>query len=290
MLNSEMNYPYPVLRSEPGDYKTAIFSVMLVKEDREDGYHLKIDYSVNNGEIEKLIKSKAIAFALQIQCTSTWYRKIQISGSPSQIICIPAGEVHGKVELCPCIVALKELDNFQNSDFSEDFEGISFQLHKGDVVGIGDRYKFEAIYKDDIIKSGDSIVHVVKDLKSPVMHCEWEFETIQIHLPMKQYEQYCIIGEQEKWKLPVLNAIYVVPVIVQAISEIAKDELYGGDQTLKDYTWYKTLHFLMEKKANGETNKFRNLLRNPIKTAQILLDDNSSQSIEILSKTSKQLL
>lgn len=288
MLNSDMNYPYPILRGEPIDYKSGVFLANIKKINENNGFTLNITYSVNNKEIEDLLARRIIAYALQIQCISTWYREIKISDSASQTIFISSSEVHERVDICPCIVALENIEDFSNEDFSEDFEGISFSLHKGEVVGIGERQKFDAIYKNDIIKKGDPIVHFVNDERCSVMFCEWEFATIQIHLPKKQYEQYNLIGEYEPWKIPLLNAIYVVPTIVQAISEIAQDELHNGGGSLSQYAWYKTLHFLIEKAANGESNDFNKMLNDPIKTAQLLLNDNSAQSLELLSRVTKQ--
>ena len=288
MLNSDMNYPYPILRTEPVDYKTGFFSADIIKTNEKNGFTLNVDYSVNNEEIQELLSKRIITYALQIQCLSTWYREIKISDSNSQTLFIPSNAVHERVDLCPCIIALEDIDNFSNIDFSEDFEGISFGLHKGEVLGIGERQKFDAIYKNDIIKKGDPIVHFVNDESCSVMFCEWEYAAIRIHLPKKQFEQYNLMGEYEPWKIPLLNAIYVVPTIVQAISEIAQDELYNGSGTLSQWAWYKTLHFLIEKAANGERNTFNKMLRDPIKTTQLLLNDNSAQSLELLSKAVKQ--
>ena len=85
-----------------------------------------------------------------------------------------------------------------------------------------------------------------------------------------------------------LNAIYVVPAIVQGISEIGRDELQSGDGHLSEYAWYKTLKVLIEKAANGEAHMYKKLLSDPIRTAQLLLNDNSAQSLELLSKAAKQ--
>lgn len=289
MLNSNMNYPYPILRTQSIDYETGVFNASITKTNEHDGYTLDVTYSVNNKFIKELLDKHMIAYALQIQCISTWYREIKISDEEKQKVFLPSSDIHERVDICPCIVALEEIHDFYNDDFAEDFEGISFCLHKGEIVGIGERYKFDAIYKNDIIKKGDSIVHFIKDINSSVMYCEWDFETIQIHLPEKQCEKYGRIGENEPWKVPLLNAIYVVPVIVQAISEIAQDELYNGESNLSQRAWYKTLRFLIEKAAKGEVAEFKKLLNDPIKTAQLLLNDNSAQSLNLLDKVAKQL-
>ncbi|WP_349948410.1 hypothetical protein ABFV83_08240 [Lacrimispora sp. BS-2] len=288
MLNSAMNYPYPILRNQAIDYKSGIFKADIKKTNRNDGFDLSIGYEVTNSRISELLEQGILAYALQIQCISTWYRKLEISRDNRQNIFIPSSTVHERVDLCPCIIALTNILDFSNEDFSEDFEGISFSINKGEAVAIGERQKFDAIYKNDIIKKGDPIVHFINDENCSVMFCEWEYATIQIHLPKKQYEQYNLIGEYEPWKIPLLNAIYVVPTIVQAISEVCRDELHGENGYLSRYAWYKTLKVLIAKAANGEDNKYKKLLNDPIGTAQLLLNDNSAQSLELLSKAAKQ--
>lgn len=288
MLNSMMNYPYPILRNQAIDYKTGIFKVDIQKTNHSNGFNLSVAYEVTNRKIKEMLDQRVLAYALQIQCISTWYRKLEISENAGQNVFIPTSIVHERVDLCPCIIALKDISNFSNDDFSEDFEGITFSINAGEVVGIGERQKFDAIYKDDIIKKGDPIVYFDNDESCSVMFCEWEFAAIRIHLPKKQYEEYIRIGEYEPWKIPLLNAIYVVPAIVQGIAEIGRDELQTGNGNLSEYAWYKTLKVLIEKAANGEAHMYKKLLADPIRTAQLLLNDNSAQSLELLSKAAKQ--
>lgn len=288
MLNSSMNYPYPILRANPVDYRSSIFNVDIKKETRKDGFYLNVTYDVNNSEIKKLLNERVLAYAVQLQCISTWYRDLRISNSEEQEIFLPSELVHERVDLCPCIVAVEKIENFINSDFSEEFDGISYEINKGEVIAIGERQKFDAIYKNDIIKKGDPIVHFVKDDNSPVMFCEWEYDAIRIHLPKEQYKKYNEIGMYESWKIPVLNAIYVVPVIVQGIYEIYQDVNNSGQETLAQYSWYKTLKLMIMNAAKNDDAEFKKMLNNPIKTSQRLMNDNSSHALELVANSTKQ--
>ncbi len=290
MLNSSMNYPYPVLRGEKTDYKNSIFVAQLSKKDLKDGYMIKAIYSVSNPEIQGLIDDGKAAFALQIQCVSTWFRKLEISSTSIQEFKLPSNMVHDRVDLCPCIIALEEIADFNNSDFSEDFEGIVYSINPGEVLAIGERQKFDAIYKDDIIKKGDPIVHFINDEQASVMYCEYDFDTIRIHLPKQQNAKYNYIGTYEGWKVPVLNAIYVIPAISMGIEEIYKDTCLGGDGTMERWSWYKTLKVMIQRKAKDVDSVYRKMLSDPIKTAQMLMDDNSAQALDILAKAVKPVV
>ncbi len=288
MLSSSMNYPYPILRAKPVDYRRSVFEVEVEKETIKEGFNLRITYKVNNIEIKELLDRHILAYAVQIQCISTWYRDLKICYSEKQEIFIPSGVVHERVDLCPCIISIEKIENFINSDFTEDFDGISYEINKGEVVAIGERQKFDAIYKDDIIKKGDPIVHFVNDENSPVMFCEWEYDAIRIHLPKEQYRKYNKIGKFETWKIPMLNAIYVVPVVVLGIYEIYRDEVEQRLSTLEGYSWYKTLKFLIMKSAKDDKEEFNRMLRDPIKTAQRLLNNNSNQVLELVENSLRQ--
>lgn len=288
MLNSSMNYPYPIIRSSAVDYRQSTFDAEIKKEITKDGFKLSIDYKINNPSIEAMINSNVLAYAIQIQCVSTWYRDIVLSSSCHQEIFIPSEKVHERVDLCPCIIAIDKINNFVNEDFTEEFDGISYDINKGEVIAIGERQKFDALYKNDIIKKGDPIVHFVEDSSTPVMFCEWEYDVIRIHLPKDQKNKYDNIGIYEPWKVPVLNAIYVVPAIVQAISVIYEDVVENGQGSLSGYSWYKTLKILIMKAAKDDDAKYRKMLSDPIKTAQLLLNDNSSQALSIVANSTRQ--
>jgi len=287
MLNSSMNYPYPILREKKTDYQTSTFTAQLSKKNLKDGYIINAIYSVSNSEIQQLIEDKKAAYALQIQCVSTWFRKLEISSSSIQEFKLSSNLIHERVDMCPCIIALEEIKDFNNSDFSEDFEGISFSVNPGEVLAIGERQKFDAIYKDDIIKKGDPIVHFINDEQASVMFCEYDFDTIRIHLPKQQNEKYNRIGTYEGWKVPVLNAIYVIPAIAMGIEEIYKDTCLGGSGTLERWSWYKTLKVMILRKAKDVENVYLKMLSDPIKTAQMLMNDNSAQALDIIAKAVK---
>lgn len=287
MLNSSMTYPYPLLRSEPIDFKNTIFNADIIVKTLQDGYEINVEYKLNNPEVLELIKQESVKFALEIQCVSTWYRELIFSNSSTQVVILKSSNVHERVDLCPCIVACDDLPHYFSSDFAEEYIDIATPINKGEVIAIGERKKFDALYKDDIIKKSDSIVQFKKDDNASTMHCEWEFPTIQIHLPGKQYELYDQIGKNEPWKIPLLNAIFVVPVLVEAVTIIHADLYGGGNNGLSEYAWYKTLKYMVGKIANNDDNKNRKLLADPLGTTQLLLNDNAKESLEILSKVRK---
>ena len=288
MLNSSINYPYPLLRTTPGDYNQSIFNGEINVKSLPDGYEVTVSFHLENQEMKGLLSEKKASFALEIQCVSTWYRHLELSTSDILVFNIPSTLIHERVDLCPCIVATNSIEDYHSADFAEEYQGLSFSINSGEVLAIGDRKKFDAIYKNDIIRKSESIVSFKVDERAATMFCEWDYEIIQIHLPPKQYEEYNHIGKWETRKIPVLNAIYIVPVIVEAITLIYQDECQGGTGGLSSYAWYKTLKFLIGKIANNNASAYKKLLADPVGTAQKLMNDNSAASLGILSKLGVQ--
>ena len=288
MLNSSINYPYPLLRSTPVDYLSSVFDADIIVSPKSDGYEISVHYKLNAIHVEKLINSGAASYGLEIQCTSTWYRDLKLSNNADDKIFIPSTLIHQRVDICPCIVSCADISEFLSEDFSEEYQGIQISINRGEVLAIGNRKKFDALYKEDIIKKSESIIHFSVSPNDTIESVEYDYDVIQIHLPPRQWELYDNIGQYEPWKIPMLNAIYATPIITEAITIICHDEEMGIDGPMSNYAWYKTLKYMIGKLANNDLTKYRKLLKNTISTAQMLLNDNASSSISLLNRCDKR--
>ena len=58
MLRSEASYPYPVLRSQSGDYKTSVFiNEINILQPSAESYQVKLHLGTDNKTVSELIKS-----------------------------------------------------------------------------------------------------------------------------------------------------------------------------------------------------------------------------------------
>lgn len=283
MLDSNLNFPYPLLRNERVDFGDTVFKSELNVEIEEEGYKVTVSCDVNNKYFGDLLVQGKIAYAVQIQCVSTWFRRLEILNSTKMEFFISSKDVHEKVEMCPCIIALEDIGEYSCDDFSEEFIGMKYSIRKNEVIGIGERKKFDAIYEKDIIKKAASIVSICEDRTCSTIECEMHFETINIKLPKKQYDLYNQCG-LEKQKYSIINSIIVVPVIVQAISYIYEDEKCGSNSGYENYAWYKTIKYKLKKICGNNNSKYMQLLETPVKSAQIIIDNISENALEILTK------
>ena len=277
MLDSNKKYPYPLLRETAEDYMSSVFSddLEILREDK--GFRIVPRFSVNNEQISALICSGVLSYAIQIQCRSTYYRTVEYVQDNKDFL-IPSGLVHELVELCPCIIAMQDIDTYTVDDMLSLFKQIPVSIYKNDVVGIGSVIRFHAYYKADEVKKASSVITVNGDSNLDRIKIELNKPNIQVYLPQSQYDAYLRIGTNTADQVTLLTGIISVPVIARALYEIDIDD----DSEYSELAWYKSLKAVNFKLAEGDPAKISNMLENLLQTAQQMLGDNLSESLAIL--------
>lgn len=282
MLNININYPYPVIRSYTEDYKTTVFKGKLTVNLQPDCYLIRPEFDISNEGITKYIDQGILTYALEILSPATWYRKLHIVTDNKSIRLDPT-LVHERVELIPCIVASKHINDFTNDDFEDEYSGIMFQIRPGDIIAIGETRSFDALYQNDVIKNGSSIVSIGGDDGTKEIVCDYSGSIITITLPTEQYKDYKECGYL-KTKYKTLNAILTVPALVEAIGIIFNDE-ENPDHTsgLETKAWYKTIVVNLKRAAENNEVKYRQLLKKPVTSAELLLGNNYASALQYVS-------
>ena len=281
MLNNSVCYPYPVLREDPLDFTTSVFHSDLDVLREVEGFRIVPNFSVNDIEVENMINSGQLSYALQIECRSTWYRDMRLIKNNENII-LPAHQLHQRVDIQPCIIAVENINNYCCTGFADWFKGISYNLKKNDVVGIGDRVKFNAIYKSDLLKKPSSIVQVKVDDSINSMKVKLDDKNfIYVYLPTEQWNIYKYAGGWTEKQKHLTLGLICTPAIVYALTvmEQAEDE---DENEYEGYAWYRSLLSSVTALANGDPNKVKILLEDPVNTAQLLLDNNSRDSLDYI--------
>jgi hypothetical protein len=283
MLNVNINYPYPVIREYIEDYKNTIFTGKLTVQLESEGYVIHPSFDIENNEIRELIEKNFLTYAVEVQCVSTWFRRLYRVDN-NQEIHLNSMEIHERVEITPCIIANRDIPEFVNDDFEEEYQGMSFEINIGDIIGIGSRRTFDALYQNDIIKNGTSIVSIARSDVKKEITSDFTGNIIQITLPKDQYSDYMDCG-YNKIKYKLLNAILIIPVLVEAIGIIANDER-DSDETsgFETKSWYKTIVVNLKRYAESDENKYKQLLDKPFSSAELLLGNNSASALKFLSQ------
>lgn len=277
MLSDNINCPYPLLRRTRVDFQNTVFISNLDVLRENQGFRVVPNFSVNNKQIEALIDSGRFSYAVQIQCRSTYFRKIEYISNNTPFF-IPGGQVHEQVELRPCIIVMEDLEDYCIDDFVQAFKISKVSVYKSDVVGIGNAIRFCAYYKADEVKKASSVILVQEDKTIERVRIEFNHPDIVVKLPEQQYDAYLKIGTSTSDQITLLTGVMYVPVIALALQEIRKNE----DNDNADQAWYKSLSTLLYKMTGGAWEKKNELLEDPFGTAQKMLGDNLATSLKIL--------
>ncbi len=281
MLNVNMNYPYPLIRDYEEDYKETIFQGDLEVFPDNAGYVIVPNFNINNPEIHDLLDKGVFTYALQIQCVSTWFRKLFPIVNNKKLI-LDSHQLHERVEIIPCIISKQNVNGFTNDDFAEEYQGLSFELHVGDVIGIGTKRTFDALYQNDIIKNGSPIVKFSEDKETKSVSCDFTDSKINIKLPTEQYQAYLDCGPVPA-KYPVLNAIYTIPALMEAIAIIREDDKDSDNESgYSNRPWYKTIVANLKTISKNDEAQYKNLLENAFTAAEMLFNNNSEEAIQFL--------
>ena len=266
MLDSNMCFPYPVLRPEAIDYRTSIFGCEISVVPDESGYEVRCCTVIGDPVISRLVQEGKASIGIQVKCDSTWLRKIEYISEGDFHFKLSTSEVHNRVFLCP-IITINEKVEFTSDGFDEDFAGMTFLMHPGDPIAIGETRKFDAEYEDDLAKKGDSIIIVSSNPMAKDITIETDCPAITIIVPESIRKSYTSI-QSNRWKYGVLAGLLYLPALMHAVKELAtrEDDVIG-------YTWAKTIRDSIMQIVGGDQLKYDSLMSEDCyyKVSQMLL-------------------
>lgn len=150
--------PYPVL-GRGDDFTDSQFQSSLEasirRVDETDTVVLAYRFLLSSPEVEELLGAGLAVYALDVQCSDTLFRKV-FRCDPTGEITFSGGELHGRVEIQPCVIAVSRISDFHVSDLNEEFGSSTISLDPGDVFAIDDiqvrfvefsRMKLESLVK-----------------------------------------------------------------------------------------------------------------------------------------------
>ncbi len=154
-------YTYPVLSEEKDDYNTSVFGVDL-KHTMNGVNYLRLDFlvSLDNEELKNLIINGFAEYVIHIECSNTAYRTTLNFITEQNSLEIPVGRIYGKLEMIALIVLKKNVSQLVNSDWNEDYKGVTFDLVKGTILGFKNLPILDVVKNYEEFASTSSIFRV----------------------------------------------------------------------------------------------------------------------------------
>lgn len=260
-------YTYPVLSEERDDYIDSIFDAEVqYKMNGVNNLLFNFDIEMDNKDLQSMILEGEAEYVIHIECANTSFRTAihDISNHVSKEI--PIGRVNGRIEIIVLMVTKKDVHHFRNSNWDDDYEGISFELSKGSILAYKNIPAIDIVKNYEELNSASSIFKVYKRLTNESKPMEGDLSSAQIGigLGLQEYEIYSRFCDKEEFQ-PILNSMIVFPALVYVFEELKQD---NGIDNYSGRNWYISLARAYEKRGVGLENELLNTDKTSIQLAQ----------------------
>ena len=276
-------FPYPVLAYFSDDYVNSTFDSLV--ESSIDGYNLRLDFTatLKNKQLQELIEAEKAAFVLHLECAQTGYRKVVQSFSKIANVEISYKDVRGRLEICPFIVSLTNIENYQNENFHSDYAGMTFNIEVGSVMAVGRQNVANVEKEIDDLSQVPSVFSIIKSLdpNQTFMNVDISNKKILIELPEKDHGYFALINKVPALQA-ALNSMVVVPALVYVFEEIKNTKWEDRFTDYDGLTWYRSIRkVLLERfSINIESREFN--AENTVALAQRIIHEPIHEGLSAL--------
>lgn len=245
-------YPYPVLAYFLDDYKDKhAFDVKITQV--KDGFDTKLVFeaTLTNKELLGLVRSRKASFVYHLECSQTGFRKVIRTDKFSLPYVLSNHEVKNIVQICPFIVATKDITSYSSTDFDDDYKGMTFDIEEGCILAVGQQVDADVSDSIDDLANTPSIFSIVQNTDETIkeMKVDGNGDKIVIQLPFNDYYSYKSLSQNPKFE-PLLNALTIVPALVFAIEEMKRWDSEEMNRREIDCGWFRSIKHVLSKEFN----------------------------------------
>lgn len=230
-----ISLPHPILRKDGGNI-VGRFETHIGLTVNKDSVTLTISQILHNEVVQDLLSSGKATFFIDVSCSSTMYRGgFKLPGDGSGQITINSKELRDTVTVTCLIIATEDIKDYKNTYTSDFFNGRTFVVHKGEIIGYSGSDAFEVDKNWETPGAKGSFMmfwkHSGKDVKY-----ELGSDPILIKLPDEDYENMRRIKKSKDLK-SVFITLYVYPAMLWVMSEYLSER----SETYNHQKWHKKL-------------------------------------------------
>lgn len=270
-------FPYPVLSKETDDFSSGLFSMDVEVKERNDSFlKLLCKCTIENNDIEKLLKKNKAQIAILLEGQSSSYRKLVVFGfdeSEKEIV-IEAKDVSRKVFVNSFILASEDLVDYTNAGFNQEYYGEDFKIpliEKGSMLAFDIPLEIDMTFSNSEKASLESIIRVSRndDKEQMTVNCD-ESEAIKLELPGKSYDVYYSLSHSGKALESILMTALILPALTYTIERIQ-----SNTTNFESSNWYVDLEKILRLKGlkiNEDADAMeiaQALLNNPVEKSLV---------------------
>lgn len=276
-------YPYPVLAYFSDDYKSGAFDVVI--DLSKDGYNICVDFiaTLTSAGLKELIQCGQAVYAYHLECAQTGFRQVVLTDTIEKRHKLSNKHIRGRLQICPFIVAMKDIPNYDNVEFHDDYAGYSFDIEAGCVLAVGKQVNADIFTEIDDFADIPSIFSVVRNADASVkqMLVDMYSQKIVIKLPLNDYYSFKQLNKAPVTQA-ILRSLIIIPSLVYVLEELRSKEIPEREE-FHVYSWYRSISkkLLKDFDCNIECDEFDQ--NNMLELAQKLINDPLSDAFEILT-------
>lgn len=260
-------YTYPVLSEERDDYVDSIFDAEVqYKMNGVNNLQFDFDIEMNNKDLQSMILAGDAEYVIHIECANTSFRTAihDILNHVSKEI--PVERINGRIEIIVLIVTKKDVSHFVNSNWDDDYRGLSFELSKGSILAYKNIPTIDIVKNYEEFNSASSIFKVYKRLTSEPKPMEIDLTTAQIGIGvgLQEYEIYSRFCDKEELQ-PILISMMIFPALVYVFEELKQE---NGIDNYSGRNWYVSLSKAYEKRGVNLEDELLNSDKTSVQLAQ----------------------
>lgn len=221
---------HPVLMDGSTDFIDGIYIDSKV-DAKLNGSSLNLVVSINTNDetLNAYLLSGEIVKCCLVECVRTRYREIYRSEDSQINISLPMNLIDHAIEISTCLIANKKISSYSSVNFSNDFNGLEFELEEGSYLAIC-KDVLLPIERQDSMSNTSSIFEVMQhNLSDKAVYVNTDADSkISIYLEKSVYENYLRLKNDKAYKTTLMSLIGT-PAIIEILSNL--DEL-------QDKNWY----------------------------------------------------
>lgn len=239
-------YTHPVLCEDTNDYVNSFFQAKASQQNSTlTNLILDFEMILENHDIRLLIQGKKAEYAIHIECPATSYRKIIHGRMKDEFsYSIPYSMLNGNVELVAFILATRDIIGFSSKDLDDDFNGIEFNMKKGDVLAYDNLPDIFIDNNFHDLTNASSIFMIYKgnSSESCPMTIEMGGDKLAVGLSPKEYNLFNTYSSKMR---KLLNTLVILPALVYVFEELRRP---NGEEEYYDKRWYVSLEISYKKR------------------------------------------
>ncbi|ARD57147.1 hypothetical protein [Bacillus safensis] len=237
------NFPHPVLNPLNDDFEKKNFGGQITSQTKEyDMFVFSVEFNLDEDHLKKLIQKEKASYNVHFECTSTMQRFNFPNIHSTFSFKVPIALVNKRIDVNFFILANEDMNDYCTPSFHSDFNGLNFQIQKGDILAFGEPQTIHITKKN--LTNTKSIFKISKDTTSSQFGIKTHLDDHQINviIPEEMYKKIEKIQAFGEDCNKVLVSMFYLPALVDTLHKIqliAKEE--NDLVEIENYDWYHTL-------------------------------------------------